>query len=105
MCGTGFAANGVCKDPAGHLWDPYSGVYDANKGGPVRSTIIPFNNVAKYDSPGSPKLAGTPIQLAPGAGNIFDPRALNIRQDYPLPHITVRSASDNSFAHIFQSYF
>ena len=104
ICGPGFDANGMCKDPAGQLWDPYSGVYDANKGGPVRSTYIPFNNLTTYDSPGSPKLAGTPYQLASGPGNLIDPVALKIMQYYPLPNINVGTPSYNRFANFFKSY-
>src|SRR2546422_3442917 len=30
ICGQGFDANGMCKDPEGQLWDPYTSVYDAS---------------------------------------------------------------------------
>src|SRR5260370_38223281 len=104
MCGPGIEAQGMGKDPAGQLWDPYSGVYDANKGGPVRSTYIPFNNLTTYDSPGSPKLACTPHQLASGPGNLIDPVALKLMQYYPLPNINLGPPSDNPFANLFKSY-
>jgi hypothetical protein len=44
--------NGVCNNPAGQLYDPYSGVYNSNDGGPVRLTAIPNNRVDQYISPG-----------------------------------------------------
>src|ERR1041385_4069428 len=35
-----FDSNGQCSVPAGQIWDPYSGVFDSNAGGVVRSTFI-----------------------------------------------------------------
>src|SRR5579864_3308980 len=62
-----FDNNGQCSVPAGQIWDPYSGVFDSNAGGVVRSTFIPNNNLALYASPGGP----TPNV----AGNLIDPVA------------------------------
>jgi hypothetical protein len=45
LCGDNggtFSAAGLCSVTAGQLWDPYSGVYNSNDGGPVRSASIPF---------------------------------------------------------------
>ena len=59
MCATqggDFDTNGRCSVDAGQIWDPYSGTFDENAGGAVRSTFIPFNNLATYISPGSPNL-------------------------------------------------
>src|SRR6185312_16008741 len=47
-----FNSGGQCSVPAGQIWDPYSGVFDANSGGILRSTFIPFDNIAAYTSPG-----------------------------------------------------
>jgi Carboxypeptidase regulatory-like domain len=87
--GGDFDSSGQCTEPDGQLWDPYSGVYDDNEGGPVRSTFIPFNNMATYQSAGSPALAGTPYQLPAVPGNIIDPVAYKIMQYYPMPNYKV----------------
>ena len=71
---------GCCSAAAGQLWDPYTGVYSADAGGPVRSGFIPFNNIATYTSPGSPALNGTPYQLQARPGNLIDPVALKLMQ-------------------------
>lgn len=92
-----FNANGLCSAAAGQLWDPYTGVYNAALGGPVRSAYIPFNNLATYTSPGSPKLAGTPYQLPPGPGNLIDPVALKLMQYYPLPNLNVGTSAYNPY--------
>ena len=104
ICGPGFDANGMCKDPEGQLWDPYTGVYDASKSGSVRSGYIPFNNVTTYQSPGSPKLAGTPYQPPAGPGNLIDPVALKVMSYYPQPNINVGTPAYNRFANWFASY-
>lgn len=104
ICGAGFSASGMCKDPEGQLWDPYTGVYDASKGGPVRSGYIPFNNLKTYESPGNPKLAGTSYQLPAGPGNLIDPVALKMMSYYPQPNINVGSAGYNRFANFFTSF-
>jgi hypothetical protein len=104
ICGAGFGANGMCNDPAGQLWDPYTGVYDASKGGPVRSGFIPFNNIATYQSPGSPALAGTPNQLTAKPGNLIDPVALAMMQYYPTPNINVGTPGYNRYANYFKSF-
>jgi hypothetical protein len=104
ICTAGFTSRGMCNDPSGQLWDPYSGVYDADLGGPVRSAFIPFNNLMKYQSPGSPVLAGTPYQLPGTPGNLIDPVAFNMMQAYPQPNIGVGTAAYNGFANYFTSF-
>jgi len=47
-----FDSAGMCSNPDGQLWDPYTSVYDASQGGPVRQSYIPFNNMQTYMSPG-----------------------------------------------------
>src|SRR6266566_5089153 len=83
-----FDANGLCSAEDGQIWDPYTGVYDPNAGGPVRQNFIPFNNLATYTSPGNPKLAS--IHAIPsGPGNIIDPVAFKMMQLFPLPNLNV----------------
>jgi len=83
--GGDFDTNGRCSVDAGQIWDPYSGTFDPNAGGAVRSTFIPFNNLATYVSPGSPNLPAN-LQPAPGvAGNLIDPVAQNMMNLFPEP--------------------
>jgi len=73
-----FDNNGQCSVPAGQIWDPYSGVFDSNAGGVVRSTFIPNNNLALYASPGGPN---------PNvAGNLIDPVAQKMMSYFPEPN-------------------
>jgi hypothetical protein len=92
ICKKGFSPVGMCLDPEGQLWDPYSGIYVPELQGPVRTGIIPFNNLAKYQSPGSPRLNGTGLELAPRAGNLIDPVALKMMQYFPMPNMRVGDA-------------
>jgi hypothetical protein len=83
-----FDANGLCSVAAGQIWDPYSGTYDANAGGIVRSTFIPFNNMATYTSPGP--ASGVP-------GNLIDPVALKMMALFPAPNVTGGDIYNNWF--------
>jgi Carboxypeptidase regulatory-like domain/TonB dependent receptor len=95
--GGSFGASGQCSANSGQLWDPYSGVYSNDAGGPVRSAYIPFNNLTTYMSPGSPKLNGTPLQLPATPGNLIDPVALKMMQYFPLPNIAVGTSAYNPY--------
>ena len=91
--GGSFNASGVCSVEEGQIFDPYIGVYNANLGGPVRNTPIPFNNLATYASPGNPKLNGTPYQLPIHRGNLIDPVAQKMLNLFPLPMANVANES------------
>jgi outer membrane receptor protein involved in Fe transport len=94
--GGDFDTNGRCSVDAGQIWDPYSGTYDSNVGGAVRSTFIPFNNLATYISQGSPNLPAN-LQPAPGvAGNLIDPIAQKMMGLFPEP---------NTGTDIYQNWF
>jgi len=100
LCGRAggtFDATGLCSAPAGQLWDPYSGVYNANVGATVRSLFIPFNNLTTYASPGNANLAGTPFQLAVQPGNLIDPVAQKMMSYFPTPNLNVGSPSYDPF--------
>jgi hypothetical protein len=43
-----FDSTGLCTVAQGQIWDPYSGVYNADLGAPVRSTFVPYNNLAAW---------------------------------------------------------
>ncbi len=82
-----FDNTGMCTVAAGQIWDPYTGVYVANDqgAGPVRSGFIPYNRIGDYESPGNPKLAGTPYQLPGGKGNLIDPISQKLMNLFPTP--------------------
>jgi len=90
-----FDASGACSRAAGQLWDPYEAVYDPSQGGPVRSHIIRYNNLATYQSPGNPNLNGTGFQLPAAPGNLIDPVAYKMMQYYPLPNVAVGTPAYN----------
>jgi hypothetical protein len=80
-----FDDTGMCTVASGQIWDPYSGVYLANEqgAGAVRSAYIPYNRMGDYESPGNPKLAGTPYALPGGKGNLIDPIAQKLMNLFP----------------------
>ena len=90
--GGSFNSSGMCTDGsgnplvAGQLYDPYSGVYNVDDGGPVRTAIIPNNRIDTYSSPGSPTPGfPTGLQPPPGPGNLIDPVAQNVLNLFPTP--------------------
>src|SRR5579863_2040131 len=89
LSGGSFNANGMCSAAGGQLWDPYTGVYNNDQGGPVRSGYIPFNNLITYRSPG----AGLGAQ----PGNLIDPVALKMMQYFPQPNIAVGTSAYNQY--------
>jgi hypothetical protein len=82
-----FNSNGMCSAAAGQLWDPYSGVYNSSRGGPVRSQYIPFDNLITYMSPGLP---ATP-------SNLINPVASKMMQYFPLPNVGVGTSAYNPY--------
>jgi Carboxypeptidase regulatory-like domain len=92
-----FDSNGACSSGDGQLWDPYSGVYNAADGGPDRSVMIPFNNLATFQSAGNPNLNGTGFQLPAVPGNLIDPTAQKMLSFYPLPNVGVGTGDYNPF--------
>ena len=69
-----FDSTGLCSVAAGQIWDPWSGTYNSAAGGIVRSTFIPFNNLATYTSSGP---------AVNGPGNLIDPVALKMMALFP----------------------
>jgi outer membrane receptor protein involved in Fe transport len=84
-----FNGSGQCSTDAGQIWDPWSGVFNNNAGGILRSQFIPFNNIAAYTSPG-------PTVQAPG--NLIDPVAQKMMSYFPEPNVTGGSFLQNWFA-------
>ena len=50
-----FNADGVCSNPAGQIYDPYTSKPDAENTATGRAPI-PFDNLATYISPGNPNI-------------------------------------------------
>ena len=96
ICPEGFDANGMCKNAEGQLWDPYSGVYSNDEGGPIRSRFIPFNRMDLYQSPGNPKLPAS-AALPAQPGNLIDPVSLKMINYYPDPNVKVGQTGYNRF--------
>jgi hypothetical protein len=89
-----FDAAGRCSSDGGQLWDPYTSVYDASQGGPVRQSYIPFDNLQTYMSPGNPKYPAA-YGLAAQPGNLIDPVGLKMLAYYPLPNLAVGTPQYN----------
>ncbi|HKT12559.1 MAG TPA: TonB-dependent receptor [Terriglobia bacterium] len=92
LCTAGWDPNGMCNDSSQQLWDPYSGFNDPSNGW-TNQAIIPYNNMATYQSPGSPTLAGTPYQVPTGPGNLIDPVSMKMMSFFPLPNVGVGTGS------------
>jgi hypothetical protein len=102
LCSGGFDSAGRCGGD-GQLWDPYTGVYDENAGGAVRSQYIPFNRMDLYQSPGNGTLDGTPYQIAQSQGNLIDPVAQKMMSYFPLPNLNLGQANYSRYANWFGS--
>jgi len=97
--GGSFNASGLCSDPAGQIWDPYTGAFNSDPAGDgsiepgaVRSNFVRFNDLSSYVSPGNPALAGTQFQPVAGQpGNLIDPVAANMLLLFP--HATRQAES------------
>ena len=92
-----FDTTGKCTVANGQIYDPYSAHYDPTLGGAVKSRFVPFNNLATYQSPGSPALNGTPYQVRAGSGNLIDPVSAKLMTYYPMPNLNVGSTAYNRF--------
>ncbi len=55
VSGRTFNAGGVCSNPAGQIYDPYTGKPDAQNNAAGRAPV-PFDNLATYVSPGNPNI-------------------------------------------------
>ena len=87
-----FDAAGVCSNPAGQIYDPYTGKPDANNNAAGRAAI-PFNNLAAYISPGNPGVPFGLGNLPRTAGNLIDPVGAKLIQAFPLPNLNVGGAA------------
>ena len=95
-----FDAGGICSDPNGQLWDPYSGIYAEGEPngywGRALQAPIPNNNLATFQSAGNPNLPAA-FQLPATLGNLIDPVAGKMIQYYPKPNVNVGTSAYNPY--------
>ncbi len=95
LCGRAngtFNTAGVCSNPAGQIYDPYTGKPDAQNNAIGRAPI-PFDNMATYVSPGNPNIPFGLGNLPPTPGNLIDPVGARLLQAFPLPNLNVGTAA------------
>jgi hypothetical protein len=92
-----FNAAGACSAAEGQLWDPMTSYYNSATGLRTMTGIIPNDNLATYQSPGSPLLAGTPFEPSATPGNLINPVALKAMSYFPLPNLNVGTPAYNPF--------
>jgi hypothetical protein len=99
--GTATFINGICSDPNGQIWDPYSGIYAMGSPngywGRALQTPVTNNNLALFQSAGNPNLVGTGYQLSAVPGNLMDPVAQKMFQYYPMPNLNLGTSAYNPY--------
>jgi len=90
--GATFDAAGVCSNPAGQIYDPYTGKPDAQNNATGRAPI-PFNNMATYISPGNPAIPFGLGNLGAKPGNLVDPVGAKLLGAFPLPNLNLGAAA------------
>ncbi len=87
-----FNASGVCSNPAGQIYDPYTSKPDAQNNATGRAPI-PFDNLATYISPGNANIPFGLGNLPPAPGNLIDPVGAKLINAFPLPNLNVGTAA------------
>ena len=87
-----FNAAGVCSNPAGQIYDPYTSKPDAQNNASGRAAV-PFNNLGTYMSPGNASIPFGLGSLPARAGNLIDPVGAKFIQAFPLPNLNVGTAA------------
>ncbi len=87
-----FNSSGICSNPVGQIYDPYTGRPDAQNNATGR-VPIPFNNLATYISPGNPAIPFGLGSLQASSGNLIDPVGAKLIQAFPLPNLNVGTAA------------
>jgi hypothetical protein len=99
LCGrTGgtFDSSGICSNPAGQIYDPYTGKPNAQNNASGRAPI-PFDNLATYMSPGNPAIPFGLGNLPSAPGNLIDPVGAKFINAFPLPNLNVGSSAYNPY--------
>jgi carboxypeptidase family protein len=87
-----FNSAGLCSNPSGQIYDPYTSKPDAQNNATGRVSI-PFDNLATYVSPGNPNIPFGLGNLPPTPGNLIDPVGAKLIQAFPLPNLNVGTAA------------
>jgi hypothetical protein len=87
-----FNSAGICSNPAGQIFDPYTSQPNAQNNATGRAPI-PFDNLATYISPGNPNIPFGLGQLPATPGNLIDPVGLKLIQAFPLPNLNVGTSA------------
>ncbi len=90
--GGAFNTAGICSNPAGQIYDPYTGQPNAQNNA-INRAPIPFDNLATYISPGNPNIPFGLGNLSPTPGNLIDPVGAKLIQAFPLPNLNVGTAA------------
>jgi hypothetical protein len=91
-----FDSAGVCSNPAGQIYDPYTSKADAENTATGRAPI-PFDNLATYISPGNPNIPFGLGNLPDTPGNLIDPVGAKLIQAFPRPNLNVGTAAYNPY--------
>lgn len=87
-----FNSAGICSNPAGQIYDPYTSNPDAENNATGRAPI-PFDNLATYASPGNPNIAFGLGNLPSTPGNLIDPVGAKLIQAFPLPNLNIGTSA------------
>jgi hypothetical protein len=90
--GGNFNSAGVCSNPSGQIYDPYTSQPNAQNIAAGRAPI-PFDNLATYISPGNPNIPFGLGNLPSTPGNLIDPVGAKLIQAFPMPNLNVGSAA------------
>jgi hypothetical protein len=99
LCGRAggtFDTSGICSNPAGQIYDPYTSKPNAQNNASGRAPI-PFDNLATYVSPGNPAIPFGLGNLPPVPGNLIDPVGAKFINAFPLPNLNVGSSAYNPY--------
>ncbi len=91
-----FDQSGICSNPGGQIYDPYTGKPNAENNASGRAPI-PFDNLATYISPGNPAIPFGLGNLPPVPGNLIDPVGAKFINAFPLPNLNVGSPAYNPY--------
>lgn len=91
-----FDSAGICSNPAGQIYDPYTSQPNAQNQ-PTNRAPIPFNNLATYISPGNASIPFGLGDLPDTPGNLIDPVGAKLIQAFPLPNLNVGTAAYNPY--------
>lgn len=87
-----FNSSGVCSNPTGQIYDPYTSVPNSQNVAVGRAPI-PFNSLATYMSPGNSAIPFGLGSLPSQPGNLIDPVGAKLIQAFPFPNLNVGEAA------------